>query len=182
MKSTGEVMGIDDSFGIAFAKSQSGAYAGGLPLKGNVFVSAANRDKDKMLDSIKKLAELGFKIFATSGTADFIAKHGIFSHILRKHHLGSATGEVTTVEAIMNGEIDLVINTPYGVGPRVDGYEIRNAATSRGVPSITTTQGLKAAVAAIEALQKNGFKVKSLQEWAKQIEMAREKQLKKVND
>ena len=174
MKSTGEVMGIDSSFGMAFAKSQSGAYAGGLPLKGSVFVSAADKDKEQMIPSIQKLSQLGFKIFATKGTSEFIAKHGIKSEILRKVQQGHADGEVTTTEAIMNGDIDLVVNTPHGGGTRTDGYEIRTAATTRSVPCITTSQGLKAAVAGIEALQKTGFSVKSLQEWAKDLAKARE--------
>ncbi|MFZ9802394.1 MAG: hypothetical protein ACO3DO_03270, partial [Candidatus Nanopelagicales bacterium] len=94
---------------------------------------------------------------------------------LRKHHLGEVEGETTSVQAIRNGQIDLVVNTPYGVGPRTDGYQIRTAATDMSVPCITTAQGLKAALAGIESLQKSGFKVKSLQEWAKQINEAREK-------
>jgi carbamoyl-phosphate synthase large subunit len=175
MKSTGEVMGIDTTFGTAFAKSQSGAYAGGLPLKGNVFVSIADRDKESMVDLIKKLKELGFNIYASSGTASYIKNFGIESKQLRKHHLGEVEGETTSVQAIRNGQIDLVVNTPYGVGPRTDGYQIRTAATDMSVPCITTAQGLKAALAGIESLQKSGFKVKSLQEWAKQINEAREK-------
>ena len=174
MKSTGEVMGIDAKFGMAFAKSQSGAYEGGLPLKGNVFVSAADKDKEQMVSSIKKLSELGFKIFATTGTSQFIAQHGIKSEVLRKVQQGHVDGEVTTTEAIMNGDIDLVVNTPHGGGTRTDGFEIRTAATARNVPCITTSQGLKAAVAGIEALQKSGFTVKSLQEWAIDIAKARE--------
>ena len=175
MKSTGEVMGIDTTFGTAFAKAQSGAYAGGLPLKGNVFVSIADRDKESMVDLIKKLKDLGFNIYASSGTASFIKKFGIDSKQLRKHHLGEVEGETTSVQAIRNGDIDLVVNTPYGVGPRTDGYQIRTAATDMSVPCITTAQGLKAALAGIESLQKSGFKVKSLQEWAKDINSAREK-------
>ncbi|MFM9095669.1 MAG: carbamoyl-phosphate synthase large subunit, partial [Actinomycetes bacterium] len=175
MKSTGEVMGIDTSFGTAFAKAQSGAYSGGLPLKGNVFVSIADRDKESMVELIKKLKDLGFNIFASSGTASFIKKYGIESNQLRKHHLGEVEGETTSVQAIRNGDIDLVVNTPYGVGPRTDGYQIRTAATDMSVPCITTAQGLKAALAGIESLQKFGFRVKSLQEWSKDINSAREK-------
>jgi len=175
MKSTGEVMGIDTTFGTAFAKAQSGAYTGGLPLTGNVFVSIADRDKESMVDLIKKLKELGFNIFASSGTASYIKNFGIESKQLRKHHLGEVEGETTSVQAIRNGDIDLVVNTPYGVGPRTDGYQIRTAATDMSVPCITTAQGLKAALAGIESLQTSGFKVKSLQEWAKDINSAREK-------
>ena len=173
MKSTGEVMGIDSSFGMAFAKSQSGAYAGGLPLKGNVFVSAADKDKENMIIAMKKLEQLGFNFYATKGTADFIFKHGIKSKVLRKVQDGPLAGEITTTQAIMNGDIDLVVNTPHGGGTRTDGYEIRTAATKRSVPCITTSQGLKAAVAGIEALQKTGFSVKSLQEWAQELSKLR---------
>ena len=182
MKSTGEVMGIDASFGMAYAKSQSGAYAGGLPLSGSVFVSAADKDKNQMISAIKKLDELGFEIFATKGTAEFIAKQGIESKILRKVQEGSIAGETTSTEAIMKGDIDLVVNTPHGGGTRTDGFEIRSAATKKSVPIITTAQGLKAAVAGIEALQKTGFTVKSLQEWAKDLEVARQKFYREVGN
>ena len=182
MKSTGEVMGIDASFGMAYAKSQSGAYAGGLPLSGSVFVSAADKDKNQMSSAIKKLDELGFEIFATKGTAEFIAKQGIESKILRKVQEGSIDGETTSTEAIMKGDIDLVVNTPHGGGTRTDGFEIRSAATKKSVPIITTAQGLKAAVAGIEALQKTGFTVKSLQEWAKDLEVARQKFYREVGN
>ena len=182
MKSTGEVMGIDASFGMAYAKSQSGAYAGGLPLSGSVFVSAADKDKNQMSSAIKKLDELGFEIFATKGTAEFIAKQGVKSKILRKVQEGSIDGETTSTEAIMKGDIDLVVNTPHGGGTRTDGFEIRSAATKKSVPIITTAQGLKAAVAGIEALQKTGFTVKSLQEWAKDLEVARQKFYREVGN
>ena len=182
MKSTGEVMGIDASFGMAYAKSQSGAYAGGLPLSGSVFVSAADKDKNQMISAIKKLDELGFEIFATKGTAEFIAKQEIESKILRKVQEGSIDGETTSTEAIMKGDIDLVVNTPHGGGTRTDGFEIRSAATKKSVPIITTAQGLKAAVAGIEALQKTGFTVKSLQEWAKDLEVARQKFYREVGN
>jgi len=182
MKSTGEVMGIDASFGMAYAKSQSGAYAGGLPLSGSVFVSAADKDKNQMISAIKKLDELGFEIFATKGTAEFIAKQGIKSKILRKVQEGSIDGETTSTEAIMKGDIDLVVNTPHGGGTRTDGFEIRSAATKKSVPIITTAQGLKAAVAGIEALQKTGFTVKSLQEWAKDLGVARQKFYREVGN
>ena len=182
MKSTGEVMGIDASFGMAYAKSQSGAYAGGLPLSGSVFVSAADKDKNQMSSAVKKLDELGFEIFATKGTAEFIAKQGVKSKILRKVQEGSIDGETTSTEAIMKGDIDLVVNTPHGGGTRTDGFEIRSAATKKSVPIITTAQGLKAAVAGIEALQKTGFTVKSLQEWAKDLEVARQKFYREVGN
>lgn len=173
MKSTGEVMGIDHSFGMAFAKSQSGAYASGLPTSGSIFVSAADRDKLDMKDSIKNLFDLGFKVYATKGTAEFLESYSIKSEVLRKHYEGEVAGQKTTIQAINEGLIDLVINTPFGVGPRVDGYEIRTAATNKGVPIITTSQGLKAAAMGIVALRNDGMQVESLQSHASTIEKAR---------
>ena len=167
MKSTGEVMGIDDDFGTAFAKSQSAAFTGGLPTSGRAFVSVANRDKRAMVFPVKRLADLGFEILATEGTAEILRRNGVHANVLRKQHLGpGGAGEQTTVEAIMAGEIDLIVNTPYGVGPRVDGYEIRTAAVLKGVPCMTTVQGLAAAVQGIEAMVAGEISVKSLQEHA----------------
>ena len=170
MRSTGEVMGIDDTFGIAFAKSQEAAFAGGLPTSGTAFVSLANRDKRAAIFPLKRLADLGFAIVATAGTSDVLSRHGIQSSILRKQHEGRGpAGEPTTVDAIMAGEIDLIVNTPYGVGPRVDGYEIRTAAVLKGVPCITTVQGLAAAVQGIDSLQQGEPTVRSLQEHARDL-------------
>jgi carbamoyl-phosphate synthase large subunit len=164
MRSTGEVMGIDDTFGIAFAKSQDAAF-GALPMSGAAFVSLANRDKRSAIFPIKILHDLGFTILATQGTAEVLGRNGVPAQILRKQSEGTGpNGEKTTVDAIMAGDVQLIINTPYGVGPRLDGYEIRTAAVTRGVPCITTVQGLAAAVQGIESLQKNEAGVRSLQE------------------
>jgi carbamoyl-phosphate synthase large subunit len=164
MRSTGEVMGIDDTFGIAFAKSQDAAF-GALPMSGTAFVSLANRDKRSAIFPIKILHDLGFTILATQGTAEVLGRNGVPAQILRKQSEGTGpNGEKTTVDAIMAGDVQLIINTPYGVGPRLDGYEIRTAAVTRGVPCITTVQGLAAAVQGIESLQKNEAGVRSLQE------------------
>jgi len=160
MKSTGEVMGIDVSFGPAFAKSQAGAY-GSLPTSGRVFVSMADRDKRAMVFPVRRLTDLGFEVLATVGTADVLRRHGIVSTVVRKHSEG---GE-TVVDRILAGEVALIINTPYGnSGPRVDGYEIRAAAVSRGVPCITTVQGAAAAVQGIEAMIGGSIGVRSLQD------------------
>ena len=162
MKSTGEVMGIDASFGPAFAKSQAGAY-GSLPVGGRVFVSVADRDKRAMVFPIRRLADLGFEILATEGTADVIRRHGIVPTVVRKH-FDADRGE-TIVDLILDGKVDMIINTPYGnSGPRVDGYEIRAAAVSRGIPCITTVQGAAAAVQGIEALKAGSIGVRSLQD------------------
>jgi carbamoyl-phosphate synthase large subunit len=160
MKSTGEVMGIDAMFGTAFAKSQAAAY-GQLPVKGRVFVSVANRDKRAMLFPVKRLADLGFEVLATSGTAEVLRRNGVQVTVVGKHSAGLGDDVVPLVLA---GEVDLIINTPFGVGARVDGYEIRTAAVTRGVPCITTVQGAAAAVQGIEALVRGDIGVTSLQE------------------
>lgn len=163
MKSTGEVMGIDTSFGQAFAKSQAGAY-GSLPTKGRVFVSVANKDKRALVFPVKRLADLGFEILATTGTADVLRRNGIPATVVRKHTEEVADGEKDVVDMIKSGEIDMIINTPYGnPGPRVDGYEIRTAAVSRDVPCVTTVQGAAAAVQGIEAAIHGNIGVRSLQ-------------------
>jgi carbamoyl-phosphate synthase large subunit len=160
MKSTGEVMGFDSSFGAAFAKSQAGAY-GPLPTSGRVFVSMADRDKRAMVFPVLRLADLGFEVLATTGTADVLRRHGVAVTVVRKHHEG---GE-TIIDRILAGDVDMIINTPYGnSGPRVDGYEIRSAAVARGVPCITTVQGAGAAVQGIEAMKAGRIGVRSLQD------------------
>ncbi|CAB4931282.1 unannotated protein [freshwater metagenome] len=177
MRSTGEVMGIDDTFGVAFAKSQDAAYAGGLPTSGTAFVSLADRDKAAAIEPLRRLSELGFRLLATAGTAAALERGGVPTVVLRKQHEGRGpAGEATSVEAIMAGEIDLIVNTPYGVGPRVDGYEIRTAAVIKGVPSITTVQGLAAAVQGIESLQTVEPTVRSLQEHALELNRLRSAQ------
>ncbi|MHB2024596.1 MAG: carbamoyl-phosphate synthase large subunit [Mycobacteriales bacterium] len=164
MKSTGEVMGIDDGFGVAFAKSQEAAYGGVLPTKGRVFVSVANRDKRAMVWPVKRLADLGFEVLATEGTADVLRRNGVPARVVRKHSQGRGPdGSPTVVELILAGEVDLIVNTPFGVGPRVDGYEIRTAAVTRGLPCATTVQGLAACVQGIEALVRGELGVASLQ-------------------
>jgi carbamoyl-phosphate synthase large subunit len=160
MKSTGEVMGFDASFGAAFAKSQAAAY-GSLPTSGRVFVSIADRDKRAMVFPVLRLAALGFEVLATGGTADVLRRYGVATTVVRKHFEG---GE-TVLDLILAGDIDMIINTPYGnSGPRIDGYEIRSAAVARGVPCITTIQGAAAAVQGIEAMKAGRIGVRSLQD------------------
>lgn len=167
MKSTGEVMGFDADFGTAFAKAQAAAY-GSLPTTGRIFVSVANRDKRNMIFPIKVLAERGFEILATKGTAEVLRRNGVSVTVVRKHHEGEGPGgEKTTVQLIRDGDIDLVINTPYSTGgsARLDGYEIRTAAVLADIPCITTVQGLGAAVQGIEAMAAGEIGVRSLQDW-----------------
>ncbi|UOT07393.1 carbamoyl-phosphate synthase large subunit [Rhodococcus opacus] len=165
MKSTGEVMGIDADFGTAFAKSQTAAY-GSLPTSGSVFVSVANKDKRSLIFPVKRLADLGFRILATEGTAAVLRRNGITCQEVHKHSGEKLeAGERTIVEMIRDGEVDMVINTPYGnSGPRVDGYEIRSAAVAMNIPCVTTVQGASAAVQGIEAAIRGDIGVQSLQE------------------
>ncbi|MEO9328559.1 carbamoyl-phosphate synthase large subunit [Gordonia aurantiaca] len=162
MKSTGEVMGIDADFGRAFAKSQTAAY-GSLPTSGSIFVSVANKDKRALIFPVKHLADLGFTILATEGTADVLRRNGIQCETVLKH-FEAAEGQRTIVDIIRAGGVAMVINTPYGnSGPRVDGYEIRSAAVSVNIPCITTVQGASAAVQGIEAAISGDVRVRSIQ-------------------
>ncbi len=176
MRSTGEVMGIDAAFGTAFAKSQAAAY-GSLPVKGRVFVSVASKDKRSMVFPVKRLADLGFEIWATRGTGEVLRRNAVRATIVRKHSDGPGPdGEPTIVERILAGQVDLIINTPFGSpghsGPRLDGYEIRTAAVRRGIACITTIAGLAAAVQGIEAINSGGVGVRSLQEHAARLRAA----------
>jgi carbamoyl-phosphate synthase large subunit len=169
MRSTGEVMGIDTDFGAAFAKSQLG-FGPGLPRKGTVFVSVANRDKRAMIFPMKRLADLGFDLIATRGTADVLRRNGIYASVVRKHSEGPGpAGEPTIVERIVAGEVGMVINTPSGVDARADGYAIRAATTSMDRPIITTVQQLGAAVQGIESQLTDTVRVKSLQDHARKL-------------
>ncbi len=165
MRSTGEVMGRDESFGKAFSKSQSAA-SGALPSAGAVFVSFADRDKTEGIRGTKKLFESGYKLFATSGTAKALAKEGINVEQVRKYSEGKGPkGEMTALDLIEGGVVALVVNTPFGSGPREDGWRIRTSAVARGIPIITTISGLNAAAEAMVAQRNGDFTVTSLQEW-----------------
>ncbi|MGY1709595.1 carbamoyl-phosphate synthase large subunit [Geodermatophilus sp. SYSU D00758] len=163
MKSTGEVMGLDTGFGTAFAKSQAAAY-GSLPVEGTVFVSLANRDKRSAVFPVKRLADLGFRVLATSGTAQVLRRNGVTCEVVGKF----SEGPDNVVERILAGAVDIVVNTPFGSpgnsGPRLDGYEIRTAAVAAGIPCITTVQGLAAAVQGVESLRRGDVGVRSLQQ------------------
>ena len=170
MRSTGEVMGLDATFGTAFAKSQTGSY-GSLPTSGTAFVSVADADKRTVVFPVKMLAALGFEIMATAGTAQVLSRNGLEVTRVRKSTEGTGpNGEPTVIDLILDGTIDLVFNTPrgrsFGSATRRDGYEIRTAAILRDIPCVTTVQGLAAAVQGIEAGQKGTVGVRSLQDWA----------------
>ncbi|MSV70289.1 MAG: carbamoyl-phosphate synthase large subunit, partial [Actinobacteria bacterium] len=167
MRSTGEVMGIAETFGESYAKSQISAF-GPLPKSGTVFISLADKDKTSGIAPAKALVSLGFSLLATGGTADFLAVNGVLAHKVRKNSEGSGPmGERTIVELLNSGDVDLVINTPVGRGTRADGWAIRTAAVQRSIPCITTTAGFSAAVEGIKALQRGELNVLPIQEWLK---------------
>lgn len=164
MRSTGEVMGYDIDFPLAFAKSQAAAF-GGLPTTGTVFVSVADRDKRAIGLPTAKLVEMGFEILATEGTASVLQRQGIQTTIVRKASDGRGPdGEGTIVDLINERKVDLVVNTPGSKGTRADGYDIRTATTAADRAITTTVQQFTAAVQAIEVIRKGTFDVTSLQE------------------
>ncbi len=160
MRSTGEVMGIATDFPTAFAKAEAAA-GSALPDRGTVFITVTDSDKAAGAGLAAQLHDLGFWIVATSGTAQAIERMGIPVTTLRK----VAEGSPHVVDAISGGEVDLVINTPTGSGARSDGWEIRRAAVTRGIPCITTLSGGQAAARAIRAARSGEAAVVSLQEW-----------------
>jgi carbamoyl-phosphate synthase large subunit len=166
MRSTGEVMGIDVDFPTAFAKSQAAA-GSALPKSGKIFVSVADRDKPQMLLAIRRLAQLGFEILATEGTAQILERHGVTAKSVRKHSQGSSeTLGPTIVELITAGQVDVVVNTPTGAAARRDGYEIRAATTAADKPIFTTIAQLSSAIGSFESVIAGPFAVRSLQEYA----------------
>ena len=163
MKSTGEVMGLADNFGAAYAKGEMAAF-GELPTEGTVFVSVANRDKRTLIFPIQRLAYMGYTIVATDGTAQMLRRNGVECEVATKVS-EAEEGQESIVDAILSGKVDLILNTPAGsAGARHDGYDIRAAAVSVGVPLVTTVQGVTAAVQGIEALRRGDLKVRALQE------------------
>lgn len=167
MRSTGEVMGIDRDFPRAFAKSQVAAY-GGLPQQGVVFVSVADRDKRSIVLPVLRLAQRGFAIWATGGTAEVLARYGIATRVVRKHFEGQQApegAEPSVVDLINAGEIDIVINTPSGRSARADGFEIRTATVAADKPLFTTIAQVGAAVASLETGDEP-VTVTSLQDYA----------------
>jgi len=159
MKSTGEVMGIAEDFPSAFGKAQTAAGVG-LPAKGAVFITVCDTDKPAATQVAARMHDLGFRVLATTGTAQAIRAMGIPVEGLNK--IGEGSPHV--VDYIKRGEVDLVINTPAGRGARTDGWEIRRAAVERGIPCLTTMTGASAAARAIGATREGGPSVRSLQE------------------
>ncbi len=160
MRSTGEVMGIDADFGKAFAKAELAANQR-LPLEGTVFISMNNRDKEAVVPVAKELAELGFKLVATSGTRQVLQQHGLAVEMVLKVH----EGRPHVVDWIKNGQIQLIINTPIGDAAQQDDRDIRRTALAYRVPTITTIAAARATAAAIRSLQRETLTVKALQDY-----------------
>jgi carbamoyl-phosphate synthase large subunit len=161
MRSTGEVMGIDDDFAAAFAKSQ---IAAGIefPREGTVFVSMAGTHKQAMIEPTRRLKELGFRVICTSGTARFLQEAGVDVERVKKVQ----EGRPNLLDMMVNGEVQFIFNTPSGRGSRTEEGRIRAAAVIYGVPCVTTLPGCFAMVRAIEYLTQNPVpNVCSLQEW-----------------
>jgi carbamoyl-phosphate synthase large subunit len=163
MRSTGEVMGIDDNFGLAYAKAQLGAGLK-LPVKGSVFISVANPDKRAVIFPAKRLADLGFELLATAGTARVLERAGVAVTVVPRVS-GPHDGKADACQRIRRGEIELVFNTPFGRRARTDGYYLRTAATESGVPTVTTMAGMSAAVQGIESLLRDHASARPLQEY-----------------
>ena len=168
MRSTGEVMGIDKEFPIAFAKSQLGAGCK-MPTGGKVFLSMARHHKQVMIEPARRLQALGYKILGTSGTARVLTEAGLQVDTVKKLQ----DGRPNLLDYMANGDVQLIFNTPSGKGARTDEGKIRAAAVLYGVPCVTTVPGCLAFVQAIEALAQNPtIRVRSLQEWLKTSEPA----------
>ena len=160
MRLTGEVLGLADSYGLAFFKSQEATQTG-LPLEGTVLITIADRDKDKILEFARNFQDMKFDIMATGGTKDFLEEHGIECEYVRKVH----EGRPNIVDAIKNGVINLVINTPAGKQSKYDDSYIRKSAIKYKIPYITTTSAALAATKGIKDRRNGAYKVKSLQEY-----------------
>ncbi|UCC81716.1 MAG: carbamoyl-phosphate synthase large subunit [Gemmatimonadota bacterium] len=167
MRSTGEVMGIADSFGLAMAKAQVAA-GNPLPMSGRIVVTVHEQDKPNVTPIVRRFHELGFEIWATSGTARYLRARGIPARPVLKVH----EGRPHIVDHLISGEIDLLINTPLGKHAQFDDYEIRRAAIQRGVPYTTTLSAASALCDAVIALRHRKLQVLSLQERARRGEMA----------
>jgi carbamoyl-phosphate synthase large subunit len=164
MRSTGEVMGIGEDWGVAYAKSQMAA-APALPQKGRIFISVRDSDKKSVVPLAKGFRELGFELCATSGTAEVLQKDGIKVQVLFK----LAEGRPNVLDMIKNGELQLIVNTPAGKTPRVDEVRIRSAAVTQKIPIMTTLAGANAALLGMKAFRETGLTVCPLQEYHRQL-------------
>jgi carbamoyl-phosphate synthase large subunit len=160
MRSTGEVMGIADSFGMAFAKSQQAA-DNALPLDGAIFLTVSDGDKSTVLPIAREFQDMGFTLYATEGTARFLRERGIETRDVRKVHEGRPNG----IDLMVNREVQLLINTPLGKHAQYDDYFMRRTAIAQKVSYTTTMSAARAACDAIHALRAGRPSVRSLQEW-----------------
>jgi carbamoyl-phosphate synthase large subunit len=166
MRSTGEVLGLADSYGMAFYKSQMAAgYT--LPLQGTALVTVANKDKEIVLPAVRRLAELGFTILATAGTAEYLQAHGVECQVVKKVH----EGRPHIVDAMHNREVDLVINTPAGKESAYDDSYIRKSAIKYKIPYITTPAAALAAAEGIACARGHAPEVKSLQSYHRDVQV-----------
>ena len=165
MKSTGEVMGIDYDFGMAYYKAELAAGMR-LPTSGKAFISVKDRDKPKIIQVARGLMGLGFELLATKGTAEYLSKAGISAKAVPK----TTEGRPNVVDLVINKEVDLIVNTPSGKGPKKEGYEIRRSAVEHNVPYITTIPAALAAVKGGEAIKKGVMTIKPLQEYNAETE------------
>ncbi|MBU1026420.1 MAG: carbamoyl-phosphate synthase large subunit, partial [Candidatus Margulisbacteria bacterium] len=162
MKSTGEVMGIDKDFGVAYMKAQVAA-GQKIPLEGKVFISVNDNDKRRIVGIAKRIASLGYTIVSTVGTAEVLRKNGVEVEVVAK--LGEGRPDV--LDLIKNGDVKFLINTPGGKKPKVDETKIRSGAIMHMVPLVTTLSGARATVNGLESIKKKGFSVKALQDYHK---------------
>ena len=165
MRSTGEVMGIDESFALAFAKSQLAA-GNDLPREGRVFISMASAHKSSMIEPARRVSAMGFELVATSGTAEVLREAGVEVETIKK----LAQGRPNLLDYLANGDIQFIFNTPSGKGARTDEGKIRAAAVSHGVPCVTTLPGCLAVVRALEAMVESPVpRVRALQDWMQSV-------------
>ena len=160
MRSTGEVLGMSDTYGMSFYKSQEATQTS-LPVEGTVLITIAERDKDKILEFARNFQNMQFRILATGGTQKYLKEQGIETEFIKKVH----EGRPNIVDAITNGEINLVVNTPSGKQSEYDDSYIRKSAIKYKVPYITTTSAALAATKGIKDRRNGAYKVKSLQEY-----------------
>jgi carbamoyl-phosphate synthase large subunit len=165
MRSTGEVLGMADNYGMAFFKSQEAAQSP-LPVKGCVLITIADRDKEKIEETARNFSNMGFRILSTGGTKKFLEEKGIKSELILKVH----EGRPNIVDAIKNKEIDLVVNTPAGRLSEYDDSYIRKNAIKYKIPYITTTSAAFSATQGIKERQYGEYKVRSLQDYHSSIE------------
>ena len=170
MKSTGEVMGLDSDFGLAFAKSQEAA-GNNLPRSGTVFISVKNSMRRNIIFMAKMIASMGFKIYASEGTWRVLSSNGINAKMVPK--IGE--GKPDIIDLIKSNAINLIINVPAGKKSQIDSKPIRSAAVSQGIPYITTLEGAQAAISGMDSTERTGFSVKPIQDYTINLQVIKNK-------